>query len=478
MDYQTKIALGVQNVFDFMTPLSGVGITLLRELRPHSPEEKDSLLKDYDEIAVFVDMLCSVPQKVEKIKTALMRVKDIKRTFCSLGDRDPDETELFEIKTFCRVSDEIKDLLLDTAACPLFPLDSLGEPLSLLGSGEGFYIDSSFSKELETLRLQKEKTLVDAEGGKKKNVCLDDEQAKRFEEEHLRLAAEEYKIFKEILADLGKKLAPYKQNFSHNLLTIGKLDLAIQKAILARKYKLTRPVISDELELRDAIHPLVADTLQRKGDSFCPISIKAQKGVTVVTGANMGGKTVALKTVGLNAALALYGFYVFASYCAIPMFCSIEVAALDAQNVEKGLSSFGADVVRLDSIYRSRGEKKRLILSDEFASGTNAAEGSAIFRAFARAFMESNDCVIMTTHFDGVCDFVSARYQVKGLKTEQKNAIARAGIDEIKRCMDYGLVRIEKGAPLPRDAIKICALLGLSPEILDNISVDKGENDK
>lgn len=458
MNYETIKETGLRYALDMMTPMSGIGAKMLRAF-PVFFTDKKELEAELDRVDFFLSLLKKTPAETEKLNTLLMRIKDISTSLKAVGSRDLLDTELFEVKAFCLACCEAEALFsalgLEKVGLTLRPLS---EPLSFLGSGEGFYIDDGFSPELNELR-QKRKALM--------------EKRKKGEDISLELSqttALEYKKYCEVLSDISRKLAPFGEDMYRNLLALGQADVALQKATTAARHNLSRPVISDKLALCDATNPMIAACLESLGNAFCPITITAEKGVTVITGANMGGKTVALKTIALNVALALSGCFVFASSACVPLFDSVEVAALDAQDQEKGLSSFAADVLRLDSLYKKNAKGKSLILSDEFASGTNALEGSAIFRAFVAAFSQTQNTVIMTTHFDGVALNASARYQVKGISCRNFDEInSPMGADAVRRYMDYGLIPIEKGAPMPKDAVKICKLLGLSATILDNL---------
>ncbi|WDU83681.1 hypothetical protein [Caloramator sp. Dgby_cultured_2] len=117
---------------------------------------------------------------------------------------------------------------------------------------------------------------------------------------------EELKIKKE----LSKKISKYVNAFEENFRGIGKLDFLIEKAKLAIKYNATKPIIIDDLKVNliNQINPYVLDILKEKGKSFTPITIEMFKGTTVITGANMGGKSISLKTTTLNLLLGHLGF--------------------------------------------------------------------------------------------------------------------------------------------------------------------------
>lgn len=98
----------------------------------------------------------------------------------------------------------------------------------------------------------------------------------------------------------------------------------------------------------------MAQALGEKGLEFTPVDLELERGATVVTGANMGGKSVSLKTITLNLLLMHTGFFVFAKGMTAPLFHSVGLIGADGQSVERGLSSFGAEVKELDEVLKRK----------------------------------------------------------------------------------------------------------------------------
>ena len=88
------------------------------------------------------------------------------------------------------------------------------------------------------------------------------------------------------------------------------------------------------------------DLLSEQGRSFVPVSISLTPGATVITGANMGGKSVAMKTVALNVLLMQAGFLVCAKKAKMPLFESVLMLFEDMQSIQSGLSGFGSEIVQ------------------------------------------------------------------------------------------------------------------------------------
>ena len=195
----------------------------------------------------------------------------------------------------------------------------------------------------------------------------------------------------------------YKADFLANMDALGRLDLIFAKTKLARRYGCRRPVFSRDgsITLRGLRHPQVAEDLLARGEAFTPLDLELNKGCTVITGANMGGKTVSLRAVTLSLLLCQCGFFVFAARAELPLFHRAALILADSGPGSGGLSSFGGEVHALDALLReSRGTFFFLAL-DEFARGTNPQEGAALARTLVQ-YLNGLHCVaLMTTHYDG-----------------------------------------------------------------------------
>ena len=126
-----------------------------------------------------------------------------------------------------------------------------------------------------------------------------------------------------------------------------------------------------------------------------------------------------------------------------------------------------------------------MILLDEFAKGTNPAEGGAIARGVCAYLNAQNAYTVMATHYEGLSALAGAHYQVVGLQradvaaflSETTNIPVEDRVALIASCMDYGILPAT-GEQLPMDAVNICRLLGLSEGILDLIEKFSDRNIK
>ncbi len=249
---------------------------------------------------------------------------------------------------------------------------------------------------------------------------------------------------------------------------IGKIDFYLAKASLAVAMQAVRPqmTVDGNLIIEEGRHAIVESLLLAKKQNYTPVSIELDKNVTLITGANMGGKTISLKMVGLIVAMAHYGLFVPAKMALIPYYSFINAIIGDEQNAAKGLSTFGAEMVEIIEALAAS-DKRGLVLIDELASGTNPAEGWALSDSILEAFCQKRSDVVVTTHYDGLGKEVDVRHlQVIGLKdlpeTIDKNQVSKT----LAEGMDYRLESVEKDSIVPKDAIKIAASLGLASEII------------
>ena len=259
--------------------------------------------------------------------------------------------------------------------------------------------------------------------------------------------------------------------------TAGRLDFLIQKALFAHRFGGVRPELTDTaLELTDMINPELCDLLQEQGRAFVPVSISLDRGAAVITGANMGGKSVAMKTVALNVLLLQAGFLVCAKSARMPLFWSVHMLFDDLQSIQSGLSGFGSEIVQFQKALAEVEQGYSLFLLDEFARGTNPDEGAIIVQAVTRYLNDVNAISLLTTHYDKVAEHARVHYQIIGLRDVDPEQIRRElaatnedGVAGIARHMNYGLYRVEGRSDCPRDALNICRMLSLKPEILEKI---------
>jgi DNA mismatch repair protein MutS2 len=208
---------------------------------------------------------------------------------------------------------------------------------------------------------------------------------------------EEYRI----LADLSDKVREEIQNLWLDFEILGELDLLYAMAVLSIRLKGVSPLLNQEgrIEMREARNPLL--TLQRE-DQVIPIHLRMGDGIRVliVSGANAGGKTVALKTLGLLTLMVQSGLPIPVSEGSqVGIFEDVFAVIGDEQNIEENLSTFSSHLLHVNQILEKAGPRS-LVLLDELGVGTHAQEGCALAMGFLDRFRESGASVVVTTHFD------------------------------------------------------------------------------
>lgn len=276
---------------------------------------------------------------------------------------------------------------------------------------------------------------------------------------------------------LSEKIAAKADVIAENCEKMGALDLALARALYSIKHELVKPEIVEEhlIEFEDGRNLQVEDIIKSKGKEYCPVSLALADGVTLITGANMGGKTISLKLAGQVPILAQYGFFVPAKKAKIGLSNYMQILIGDSQSVERGLSSFGSEMEELKEIL-DRGQDRSLILIDEIASGTNPTEGTALTKSLVDYLIQRPYISLITTHFESVTEREGVvNMQVRGLadcdftklNSEIQYASRRDRINIISKYMDYRLCRVEREAQVPKDALSIAAMLGIDRAIID-----------
>jgi len=215
------------------------------------------------------------------------------------------------------------------------------------------------------------------------------------------LIAEEREEELRILSDLSRRVRDERQGLSDDFEILGELDLLYAMARFSVLLKGVQPLLSEdgEIDMKEARNPFLI--LQKKA-RVVPIDLRTGDGIKVLilSGANAGGKTVALKTLGLLTLMVQSGLPIpVAEGSRAGIFEEVFAMIGDEQNIEENLSTFSSHLLHLNQILENAGPHS-LILLDELGVGTHAAEGCALAMGFLDRFRESGASVIVTTHFD------------------------------------------------------------------------------
>jgi DNA mismatch repair ATPase MutS len=411
------------------------------------------------------------------IRHSLSEIRDITGTLHSLKEGLVlDDISLFEIKHFALISESLKDEISKLKS-EIVSFNDLSEVISLLDPDKQrvphFFIYDSYDKHLAELR-RKLNLLVKSDADEAEKVRL-----------------EAVKLEDKIRQTLSIRLLNHLPALLENLALVGELDLWLAKAELAITLNLCKPLIvasekntlqksnksltqTDQgiIKFTGLFNPEVADALEVKGKKFQPIDIVLTEGPCLITGANMAGKTVLLKTVALAQYLFQYGFFVPALKAQMQPVERIMTSMEDEQSELKGLSSYASEMLRINSIiHASKSGNNILALIDEPARTTNPVEGSAIVNGLLDILQDHDIKSLITTHYSGI-ESTCRRLRVLGLKTDEFSV--KPTIETINDYMDYSLIEIHPGSStedeVPHEALKIAEILEIDEELLEKAS--------
>jgi len=217
--------------------------------------------------------------------------------------------------------------------------------------------------------------------------------------ELVRLAEEEAREVHRILREMTDRLRGYSDSIRQALATVAELELIFAKGRFALEFDCAVPRFGERLLLRDARHPLLEDVLRRKRKSAVPISLELNKErrTLLISGPNTGGKTVALKTVGLLSLMAQSALPVPAAEAEFPVFEQVLADIGDYQSIQENLSTFSAHVSNIREMALDV-TPDSLVLLDELGAATDPEEGGALGVAVVEHFRAAGAVTLVSTH--------------------------------------------------------------------------------
>jgi DNA mismatch repair protein MutS2 len=283
--------------------------------------------------------------------------------------------------------------------------------------------------------------------------------------ELVRLLEEEQAEVHRILLEMTRLIGEHADAILTVTVVLGEMELQFAKARFAEDYncvsvRLTEGGTGEDarrsIVLQNARHPLLERNLRSKGQNIVPITIEMEgdRRQLIITGPNTGGKTVALKTVGLLALMAQSGIPVPADRAELPIFDAVLADIGDYQSIEQNLSTFSSHVTNIDFISRTA-TPQSLVLLDELGSATDPEEGAALAVAIAEHFRRIGCITVISTHHTSL--------KVYGANTDRV-VNASVGFDESTLQPTYEL---KIGVPGASAGINIARRLGLNASIIE-----------
>lgn len=515
---ECKRNINFDYILEGVRPITKYGILAKNNAQPFLSGQEDKLSVELEKVKAFL----TTPKRRKAID-ALKEIRFIQETLQRAKNNVIlDEVELFEVKKFIiyveKLGKSLRGSLLsiydDLTIKPLPHLNTLFDPAEQ--NLMTFYIYDEYSEKLSNIRKQKkaiDKEIKNIKKEIKNNLeekyklkfnlrdeikvnKLEDELVLELKkEEYLRVSGENYLSIIFSIKDsaeidslkiefdrlrveedeeelnirkyLSSQLKDSFDDMSSNANKVGKIDYLIAKANYAQKTNSVMPEISKELQIniQKGRNLKLADSLKTKKIDYTPVTVNLNSNVVCITGANMGGKTVSLRMIGQIISAVAYGMFVPCESAKVCLFDHIHISVGDDQSIEKGLSTFGAEIVNLKEALTNSGERS-LILIDELAGGTNPKEGYAITKAVVEYLKNSKSLSIITTHYDNIAnDRDVQNLQVAGLKLPKGN-IKFTDIHDISKYMNYSLIEVKDNVEAPKDALNIAKIAGIPDEII------------
>lgn len=401
------------------------------------------------------------PVLVRRLRDSLKDIRDITRTCEELRPGVMlDDIQLFEIKNFSLRFSEIKALLEESGLYEELP--DLEEAIRVLdpeGSRiSSFYVYDAYSDELKDLRSAICAIREDSRAIRSCNV----------HEELLGLERQAERLENRIRKKLSGMLIVHSATLRKALEQVTHLDIDIAKSLLVDRFGFTNPELVEEqaVEYRGLFNPEIDQKLRDKGKKFQAVDVSLEKPVTVLTGANMSGKTILLRTIALSQVMAQTGFFVPAVQARIPVFKRVFFFSGDYETVRSGLSSFAHEMTELAQVLKDRTSSfPMLLLLDELARNTNPQEGTAIVNALVEVLARMSVVALISTHYDNIESFEGTRFlKIKGLSERlQKGAFS---VETLLQDIDHQLVEVTPGE-VPHEALLIAQAVGIPEEVVE-----------
>lgn len=397
--------------------------------------DRESIEKSYSVLKEFYHVVENDDNKnaIQTLQFKLCKLKDINNTISRLSSSTViDDIELYEVKSLALLSADVKNILEKLNLINVIEIPTLDDVVKILDPDglriATFYIYDSYSEELAVLRKKlKEKDFYQEEIY---NKVMEVEDA--------------------IRAKLSEALKPFASTLCEALNALADVDLNLAKALQMKELGLCFPTISNDnvTTYKGIFHPEVKNILDKEKREYQKVDIQFGMKPVIIMGANMGGKTIVLKTLAMSQYLLQFGFGIPADSAEMMIYDEIFCLTTDDQSLNKGLSSFAAEMKNIDAVIKaSHDDKKILALIDEPARSTNPTEGTALVSSLVKLLQDKTMSLIVVTHYN--------------IKTYNNKCLRVKGLENGK--MNYELVETHEGE-VPHEALNIAESLGVAPQ--------------
>ncbi len=280
-------------------------------------------------------------------------------------------------------------------------------------------------------------------------------------------AAERHEIIR-ILTELTAKIRPHVPALKKGYFFLGIIDFIRAKARFGLKIKANKPDIQPKpiIQWDDARHTVLLYNFQKVGKTVVPLSLRLddRQRILLISGPNAGGKSVALKTVGLTQYMFQCGLLIpVAEGAKAGVFDRIFIDIGDEQSIENDLSTYSSHLKNM-KFFTQYGNNKTLCLIDEFGTGTDPQFGGAIAEAVLESLHKQQIFAVITTHYMNLKLFAQNNHGVinGAMRFDTKNL--------------EPLFQLEVGKPGSSFALEIAQKIGLSKEIVGSAKEKLGKD--
>ena len=424
--------------------------------------DKNSIEKSYAVMKEFYEVVKNDENKnvIQSLQFKLCNLKDINHTISRLATSVViDDIELYEVKSLALLSADVKNILEKIFLDKIIEIPNLDDVVKILDPDglriATFYIYDSYSEELSSLRKKL----------KEKDVYQED------------IYNEVMRIEDEIRAELSSKLKPYSEAMTSALNALADVDINIAKSLQMKELGLCFPTISSDnvSSYKGIFHPEVKSILEKEKREYQKVDIDFGLKPIIIMGSNMGGKTIVLKTLAMCQYLLQFGFGVPATSADMMIYDEIFCLTTDDQSINKGLSSFAAEMKNIDAVIKSSRRDAKccvsdcidakycvsdyadakccvstLALIDEPARTTNPTEGTALVSSLVKLLQDRAMSLVIVTHYN--------------IKTYNNKCLRVKGLVDGK--MNYELVETHEGE-VPHEALNIAETLGIDSQWIE-----------
>ncbi len=262
-----------------------------------------------------------------------------------------------------------------------------------------------------------------------------------------------------ILTEVTDMIRPYANDLLATYRVLGFIDFIRAKAVFAQEVDGQLPHVEKDphIELYHAVHPALLLSLREQGKEVVPLNIELnrEQRILLISGPNAGGKSVCLKTVGIVQYMMQCGVLPTVYYNShMGMFNNIFIDIGDQQSIEDDLSTYSSHLQNMKT-FLIRGDKRSLVLIDEFGSGTEPQIGGAIAQAILDHLNKNRIMGVITTHYQNLKHFAD---ETKGIVN---------GAMLYDRQQMKPLFQLSIGYPGSSFAIEIARKTGIPREVID-----------